>query len=459
VVDETDRSDPARRSEALLRFRARLIEREEAGLSPLACRSRMATRRRPIEPDPAIPDFRTAFQRDRDRILHSRAFRRLKHKTQVYIPFEGDHFRTRLTHTLEVSQIARTVARALGLNEDLTEACALGHDLGHTPFGHSGEKVLNAILTGGDEKLPIPPEVAAEVGGFKHNYQSVRIVDLLERRYETPGLNLTDETREGILKHTGWKKGFPFPLPEREGLRLDRACHLEGQVVAWADEIAQQAHDLEDGLAGIPVDSLREVEIVRRTGALGSEAGVPLDTPARSRLIRGIIARLATDLVEASAERMEAFLERSGISTPEEAQPRRDELSASTVSFSADGERCFLELKDFVYRRIIQAFPVARNDGRARLVVRGLFAAFAENPRLLPDYVLERAVEEQGGRFLREVPLPKVEEEIRERYRLHPGFLRLVADHLAGMTDSYALAEFGALTGAWPAGSEARGSY
>ena len=179
-------------------------------------------------------DFRTQYVRDRDRIIHSRAFRRLKHKTQVFIPFEGDHFRTRLTHTIEVSQIARSVSRALGLNEDLTEAVALGHDLGHTPFGHSGENVLDALLT----------ESHPEAGRFKHNYQSVRVVDRLERRYEEPGLNLTNDVREGIFKHTTWSRDFPFPLDFPEGLRFDSGGTLEAQVVNWSDEIAQQTHDL-----------------------------------------------------------------------------------------------------------------------------------------------------------------------------------------------------------------------
>ncbi|HEY6066058.1 MAG TPA: dNTP triphosphohydrolase, partial [Thermoanaerobaculia bacterium] len=183
---------------------------EEERLAIYASRSSRATRPRgPLPAEEA--DSRTQYVRDRDRIIHSRAFRRLKHKTQVFIPFEGDHFRTRLTHTIEVSQIARSVARALGLNEDLAEAVALGHDLGHTPFGHSGETVLDALLR----------ESHPKAGGFKHNYQSVRVVDRLERRYEEPGLNLTHDVREGILKHTSWKRDFPFPLDFTDGLRFD----------------------------------------------------------------------------------------------------------------------------------------------------------------------------------------------------------------------------------------------
>src|SRR5262245_61001633 len=173
--------------------------------------------RGPVSSSPC--DARTDYVRDRDRIIHSRAFRRLKHKTQVFIPYEGDHFRTRLTHTIEVSQIARSVARALLLNEDLSEAIALGHDLGHTPFGHSGENVLDRLLR----------ESHPDTGGFKHNFQSVRVVDRLEKRYDEPGLNLTHDVREGILKHTSWSVSFPFPLDFREGLALEGGGSLEAQ--------------------------------------------------------------------------------------------------------------------------------------------------------------------------------------------------------------------------------------
>ncbi|MGH7449833.1 MAG: dGTP triphosphohydrolase, partial [bacterium] len=224
--------------------------------------------------------YRTAFQRDRDRIIHSRAFRRLKHKRQVFLITEGDHFRTRLTHTLEVAQISRTMARALGLNEDLVEAIALGHDLGHTPFGHLGETVLNEILQGYDtlEGL-LDPDLALQssegksgFGGFKHNYQSLRVVDVLEQKYEVAGLNLTAPVREGILKHTRLKRGqYEYPSFDVEALafELDMATTLEGQIVAIADEVAQRTHDLEDGLrAGlVEVEEVRRLEIVQQVEA------------------------------------------------------------------------------------------------------------------------------------------------------------------------------------------------
>ena len=228
-------------------FRREDLEAQEGRqLSLVGTRSSEATRRRPEEVDPT--DLRLAFQRDRDRILHARAFRRLKHKTQVFVPHVGDHPRTRLTHTLEVGQLARTIARALGLNEDLAEAAAMGHDLGHTPFGHTGEAVLDEILQGENRDITLPDTVVAEVGRFKHNYQSLRVVDLFERRYAQPGINLTDQVREAILKHTSWKVNFAFPLPQSEGLHLELPCHLEGQAVAVADEIAQKTLDIEDGL-------------------------------------------------------------------------------------------------------------------------------------------------------------------------------------------------------------------
>jgi dGTPase len=443
-------------------LRQRMLEAEEATLSVVACRSRLSTRRRPLEedrgdlPGPLGPlDYRTAFARDRDRIIHSRAFRRLKHKTQVFIPFEGDHYRTRLTHTLEVSQIGRSIARALRLNEDLVEACALGHDLGHTPFGHSGEKVLNWILTGADEQVILPAEVAKAAGAFKHNYQSVRIVDLLERRYAEPGINLTDEVREGMLKHTEWKREYPFPIVA-EGLALDSACHLEGQVVYWADEIAQQAHDLEDGLPQIDAGRLRELEIVRRTGALEHvrDGAERIDARTNAAIVRGIVGLLTTDLVAESLARIEAWISRERVTTPEEFVAARPRLSGSAVSFSAEGARLYADLKDFVYRYVIQGFEISRNDGRARLAVRALFAAYHDNPRLVPDYVLHRYSEETGLPYLREVPLSRAEQVVRERYRNQPVFLRMIADHVAGMTDSYALDELRALTGAAPSRPE-----
>jgi dGTPase len=402
---------------------------EDERLAIFASRSSRATR-----PRGALPaeeeDFRTQYVRDRDRIIHSRAFRRLKHKTQVFIPFEGDHFRTRLTHTIEVSQIARSVARALGLNEDLTEAVSLGHDLGHTPFGHSGEYVLDELLR----------ESHREAGGFKHNFQSVRVVDRLERRYEEPGLNLTDDVREGIFKHTSWRPDFPFPLDFVEGLRLDSGGTLEAQVVNWCDEIAQQTHDLEDGIALAGEDAIEALTVSRAARAARGSSREP--AVRRASLIRGMIATLTSDLVTASRARIDRWLDATGISTPDEFSSRRDRLPGDLVGFSGEGKQLYAELREFVYRHIIHSFPVSRHDGRARRVVAGLFHAYSGNPRLLPDSVLEVLRQDLGIRFLREISLSDVAEEVARSYRPRPEFYRAIADHIAGMTDSYCIAEY-----------------
>jgi dGTPase len=402
---------------------------EEERLAVYAAKSRRAIRPRgPIEPMPG--DSRTEYAHDRDRIIHSHAFRRLKHKTQVFIPYEGDHFRTRLTHTLEVSQIARSAARSLGLNEDLTEAIALGHDLGHTPFGHSGERVLDRLLR----------ESHPEAGGFKHNYQSVRVVDRLERPYDEPGLNLTHDVREGILKHTHWKRDFVFPLDFPAGLRLESGGTLEAQLVNWCDEIAQQTHDLEDGLPLAEEEAIESLEISRAVRAIR-----PLErdgSARRSALIRGTIAVLSADLVEASRARIEGWTESHAVATPEDFASWRERMPGDLVGFSERGRRFYRELKDFVYRHVIHSFPVSRHDGHARRVLAGVYQAYRENPRLLPDYVLLALQGELGVRFLREVPLRDVDAEIAEEYLPRPGFYRAIADHIAGMTDSYCNAEY-----------------
>ena len=402
---------------------------EEERLAIFACRSARATR--PRGPLPADEDdFRTQYVRDRDRIIHSRAFRRLKHKTQVFIPFEGDHFRTRLTHTIEISQIARSVARALGLNEDLTEAIALGHDLGHTPFGHSGENVLDDLLV----------RSHPEAGRFKHNYQSVRVVDRLERRYAEPGLNLTDDVREGIFKHTTWRRDFPFPLDFVEGLRFESGGTLEAQVVNWSDEIAQQTHDLEDGIELAGEAAVEALAVSRRARA--ARGGGEDTTVRRASLIRGMIATLTHDLVEASRSRIEKWLDANAIRTPQAFFERSGKLPGDLVGFSDEGRRLYAELRRFVYRHVIHSFPVSRHDGRARRVVAGLFHAYSENPRLLPDSVLETLRQDLGIPFLREVALPDVPKEVERNYRPRPEFYRTIADHIAGMTDSYCISEY-----------------
>jgi len=433
----------------MVRDRA-MLEAEESGrLAPFAVPSLDATRRRTVADDGRQFDYRTAFQRDRDRLLHSRAFRRLKHKTQVYVPHTGDHPRTRLTHTLEVSQLARTIARALALNEDLVEAVALGHDLGHTPFGHSGEKTLARILAGEADECPLPSAVARAVGTFKHNYQSLRVVDLLEQRYAEPGLNLTDQVREGILKHTTWKVRFPFPLPETDGLRLGLPCHLEGQAVALADEIAQQTHDLEDGLAAGVID-LDDVARLGAPGAVIERAGAGWHAEAsrfrRAALLqRGLIHLFVTDAIHTTSRNLARSLARHAVSDHATWLATADAISASTVAMSRRVADWLAELKAFIYRFVINHQAVNRQDHRARLVVTGLFRAYWGNPLTLPTYVLLRFREASGRPYLRDLPIARIPAEVEAHYRNSPDFARLIVDHLAGMSDRYAIEEHVAL--------------
>ncbi len=432
-----------------VRTRSVLERSEAASLAFCAARSSEATRRYPLPSEGRHFDYRPAFQRDRDRILHSRAFRRLKHKTQVYVPYAGDHPRTRLTHTLEVAQIARTLARALGLNEDLVEAIGLAHDIGHTPFGHSGERVLARILAGEEPTCPLPDRVVREVGTFKHNYQSVRVVDQLERRYDHPGLNLTDQVREGILKHTSWKARFPFPLPTTEGLRLGKPCHLEGQVVALADEIAQQTHDLEDGLHAEAV-SLEEIEKLSAAAAVIERSG---ETYAKERrrlrraalLQRGLIHLFVTDAIETTARAIEKVASKHGVTDHDGWLAIADEIPAATAAFSRRVAPLFANLKAFIYRFIISHQEVNRQDHRAHLVMTRLFRAFYSNPLTLPTYALLRFHEETGRPYLRDLSISRVGKEVSEHYHFEPRFVRLIVDHLAGMSDSYALEEHEAL--------------
>jgi dGTPase len=431
-----------------VRTRRDLEALEESRLALYGTRSAEAVGQRD-EASGGEADIRLAYQRDRDRILHCRAFRRLKHKTQVFVPHVADHPRTRLTHTLEVGQLGRTIARALGLNEDLVEAAAMAHDVGHTAFGHTGEKVIDEILQGRNTDMPLPPEVVAEVGAFKHNYQSLRVVDLLEHRYSEPGLGLSHQVREGILKHTSWKVRFPFPVADVEPLVLDGPCHLEGQALAVADEIAQQTHDLEDGLraGAVRLQRVEELAVSKRVIAgLGAGYGTE-DRPwlRQNLLIRGLIKLFITDVVTASVDRLERFCARRDIQDRDGFAARARELSQTTVWFSRDVESLFDGLKAFIYQFIINHSTVNRQDWRARKVVTALFRAFWLNPLNLPNYVLLRARDELGFPYLRDMPIKAVAAEVADRYHASPGFARLVADHIAGMSDRFALEEYRSL--------------
>jgi dGTPase len=361
-------------------------------LAPYAVADSTSRGRAFVEPR---PKSRSEFQRDRDRIVHSTAFRRLEYKTQVFVNHEGDLFRTRLTHSIEVAQIARTIARALHLNDDLTEAIALAHDLGHTPFGHAGQDALN--------------ECMQAHGGFEHNLQSLRIVDRLEERYGAfDGLNLMFETREGILKHCA-------PARARElgelGRRFidDRRPSLEAQICNLADEIAYNNHDVDDGLRSglLTPEQLGEVSLFARHAA-ATDAEFP-QLPGRRRIhetIRRMIDALVTDLLAESARRIAAATPRT-LADVHAAPP----LVAFTEAMQAENRM----LKGFLREHLYQHYQVLRMTVKARRIIHDLFSAFVADPRLLPPQYQEMAA--AGG----------VE--------------RATADYIAGMTDRYSVRE------------------
>ena len=355
---------------------------------------------------------RTPFQRDRDRIIHSTAFRRLKHKTQVFIAHEGDHFRTRLTHTIEVAQIARALARALRCDEDLAEAIALVHDFGHTPFGHTGEDALDAKM--------------ARWGGFDHNAQSLRIVTRLERRYaEFDGLNLTWETLEGLVKHNGpltdaSGKGLEGEVPQaiRDfsglfDLELDRHAGLEAQCAAIADDIAYNTHDIDDGLrAGLlSLDMLAGVALP--AGILkGVRARYPGLDPVRTghELMRRQITIMVEDVIATAS----AALERLAPQSADDIRAAGRTIVAFSPRLAAEEK----ELKAFLYKNMYRAPDVVRVRTGAERVVNELFDAYFADPREMPEGWREG--------------LDRAEDRIKARD---------VADFLAGMTDTYALKE------------------
>ena len=358
---------------------------------------------------------RDAFQRDRDRIIHSIAFRRLRHKTQVFIAPDGDHFRVRLTHSLEVAQIGRTIARALGLNEDLTEALCLAHDLGHPPFGHAGEEGLRAAM--------------ASVGGFDHNAHTLRILTRLERAYpDHPGLNLSWEVLEGLAKHNGPIAVPTWAMAEVERawpLDLGRQPSLEAQVAALADDIAYDNHDIDDGLrAGLlTLEGILAVPLVADTWA-AVRAAWPDEAPARleGELVRAQIGRMVADLLDESRRRIAA-------AAPASADAVRG-APGPLVAFSpamAEGERA---LKRFMYERLYHHPQQLAVASMARGVVAGLFEAYRAEPALLPPPWRES--------------LPAAEPE-RARH---------IGDYIAGMTDRYALTRYREAIGPidWPDG-------
>ena len=361
-------------------------------------------------PEPESPT-RSCFQRDRDRIVHAAAFRRLKYKTQVFVYHEGDYYRTRLTHSIEVAQIARSISRSLGLNEDLAEAMALAHDLGHTCFGHAGEDALNKAMQ--------------PYGGFDHNEQTFRILTLLERRYaEFDGLNLTWETLEGIVKHNGPLTGpasrndaVPETIArycrEVRDLEVDTFAGAEAQVAALADDIAYNNHDIDDGLrAGLfPLEELRDLPLV---GPVLAEVSQRYPTLEESRLVHETIRRMidlmVTDLLQETRSRINAH-------APASAEEVRL-LDRPLVAFSDEMRQNDRALRDFLFQRMYRHYKVNRMTTKAKRVVRELFDHYLERPDCLPDEWRAEA------------------EEVRGVARA-----RLVADYIAGMTDRYALVE------------------
>jgi dGTPase len=377
--------------------------REPQILAPYATCSAASRGRRHPEPE---HQFRSRYQRDRDRIVHCTAFRRMEYKTQVFVNHEGDHYRTRLTHTLEVSQIARTIARALSLNEDLVEALALGHDLGHTPFGHTGEKVLDELLRGcGDER------------GFEHNAHGLRVVDLLEKRYaQFEGLNLSYEVREGFAFHcTTYDNpsvpsaggSTPRPKDPEMAAEFDHSPSLEVQVVSAADEIAYDNHDLDDGLESGLIDpaDLEGLELWQRAAEALDAGGAKLTgRMRRAAIVRYLINLEVEDLLAESSRRI--------------AEMKLDSAEAvraapeSAVTFSRELAPAKQAVEDFLMARLYRHWRVERMSNKARLFMESLFNEFVAHPKLLPP---------------------------GEQARLErDGAPRAAADYIAGMTDRYA---------------------
>ncbi len=379
-------------------------------LAPYACDPALSRGRLHKELESA---YRSAFQRDRDRVIHCGAFRRLKHKTQVFVYHEGDYYRTRLTHSLEVAQIARSVSRGLGLNEDLAEALALAHDFGHTPFGHAGEDALDAAM--------------APYGGFDHNAQTLRLVTKLERRYPAfDGLNLTWETLEGLVKHngpltgplagTGARAEPPLPAAIVEyvashDLALDSYASAEAQVAALADDIAYNSHDVDDGLRAGLFD-------------IADMADLPLVGPAfqalrdrygdieRPRLIHGAVSQMIGAMVEDLLAETRRRLEQKGIATVDDIRA----LDGPVVAFSGELAAADQAVKAFLHENMYRHHRVNRMTSKARRVVSEVFALLFAEPELLPTEWRGRTGQKDAA-----------------------GRARVIADYIAGMTDRYAL--------------------
>jgi dGTPase len=364
---------------------------EQQFLAPYAMKSAESKGRRYSEPR---HPYRTEFQRDRDRIVHSTAFRRLEYKTQVFVNHEGDHYRTRLTHTLEVAIIARSIARNMRLNEDLTEAIALAHDLGHTPFGHSGEEALNELLK--------------DNGGFEHNRQCIRVVDYLERHYpDFPGLNLTFETREGIFKHHSHYDNPKIP----DDFNPDLNPSLECQIVNVADEIAYNCHDVDDGLSsGVLIeDQLMQIDLWHEHyEKIRKEYPEADDQMRRHIMVRYLINQLVTDLTRQS----EINISEERPQNPEDVRTNKKFL----MTFSNSIVKQNSQLKLFLFRNMYKHFRMVRMSEKAKMIIFELFKSYKRNVDILPFHV-------------------------KARLEIEPAHV-VIADYIAGMTDRFAAAEY-----------------
>jgi len=376
----------------MMLWREELEQQEIERLAPYGMKSRDSRGRAYAEGEHR---YRTAYQRDRDRIIHTTAFRRLEYKTQVFIITEGDYYRTRLTHTIEVAQIGRTIARALRANEDLTEAICLAHDLGHGPFGHSGEEALNDLM--------------ANHGGFDHNHQSLRIVEKLERRFhDFYGLNLSWEVREGIMKHESeYDRGLAFAFEP------DKLGTLECQIVNVADEIAYSTADLDDGLRSgmITPDQLDNVTLWHAvTAELGISPSAGVSEMDRHRVIRRLVGKEVTDLIKATDDMLRA----NNVQSVDDIR----NMPTNVVTYSEAMQANNRELKDFLYQNLYRHWRVMRMASKANRFLRQLFNLYVAEPALLP-WQTQALLEGEGE-------------------ALH----RVVCDYVAGMTDRYALQEY-----------------
>lgn len=439
-----------------------LAKIEGASLSKFAAKnsSKFLTQRFVNEFEKDEFEVRESFQRDRDRIVHSRAFRRLMHKTQVFNANMGDHYRNRLTHTMEVNQIARSIGKYLGLNDELIEAIALGHDLGHTPFGHIGERTLHLIISGklGLDEAGVNSE---NHGGFKHNFQGLQIIDNLEKRSdEYRGMNLTLAVREGILKHTSMKIKIPYREEQSktkktfeqdikyssldlENINIDLPSFtLEGQVVAIADEIAQCTHDLEDGLRAkiISLDNIKDNELIQK---IWDDKKLDIKNlketvDIRNTLIKYMVGYLIEDVCKTSSTLL------SKIPTNEIPQYSKniDVYKKNYISFSEEEDnikKMHKDLTELITRFVISSQLVTQSDAKAEYIIKKLFKAYYVHPQQLPDQILIRYFKNAGrGEELNRLII----DELTYQLQSDGDFIRAICDHIASMTDQYAAREY-----------------